>query len=296
MRNAFYIVLLMGMVLSSNVLADECPKGVVRCGTTEDGLSWSISNIKDENGNDVILSNGEIAQELSIQGTGDMQNYAAKGEGIAPWRKSQTGDSDTAPTITSVVIGDGITSIGVSAFQKMTSLKSVSLPDGLKKIGVTAFNCCYYLSEINLPSSLETIEDYAFYATTLSDIDLPENLKTIKPRAFGYISTLSSIVIPENTIVISSVFKREGSSLIDIENVYCSEANTSCQALKNDPGMAEKVKFYEPTNEGYFYKNKWYANVNDIGTPNYIKKKIYTLKEAEKLSKETGNTFKLKYK
>ena len=60
------IVLVASIFFTYNVYADSCPDGVVRCGTTDDGFTWTISNIKDENNNDVILPNGQIAQELNM--------------------------------------------------------------------------------------------------------------------------------------------------------------------------------------------------------------------------------------
>ena len=79
-------VMILSFFMAFDALADDCPQNAVRCGTTEDGLTWSISNMKDENGNDVTLYGGAIAQELSIQGTGDMKAYEREGEGIAPWK------------------------------------------------------------------------------------------------------------------------------------------------------------------------------------------------------------------
>ena len=46
---------------------------------------------------------------------------------------------------------------------------------------------------------------------------------------------------------------------------------------------------------GYFYNNKWYSSPNDILNDNHIKKRIYTVDEANKVAKKT-NTFKIKYK
>ena len=275
---------ILGLVLSLNANADSCPDGVERCGTTDDGFTWTISNIKDENNNDVILQSGEIAQELNIQGTGDMQDYTRKGEGIAPWKNSDHpgGMANSAPTITSIVIGDGITSIGLRAFEDMGSVRNISLPEGLKKIGAEAFLGCP-ISEIHLPDSLEELKDYAFYGAQISNIELPENLEKIGKFSFGDTNHLLNITIPENTTISPLAFIKEGGEVF-IQNVYCSETNESCQALKNRESMNGRVQFYESNGNGYFYNNKWYANVHDIGTPNYIKKRIYTIDEAQKVT------------
>ena len=285
----------LGLVLSLNANADSCPDGVERCGTTEDGFTWTISNIKDENNNDVLLPNGQVAQELNIQGTGDMQDYTRKGEGIAPWKNPDHpgGMANSAPTITSIVIGDGITSIGVRAFEDMGSVRNISLPEGLKKIGAEAFLGCP-ISEIHLPDSLEELKDYAFYGAKISNIELPESLEKIGRYSFGDTNHLLNITIPENTTISPWAFEREN-GIVFIQNVYCSETNESCQALKNRESMNGRVQFYESNGNGYFYNNKWYANVHDIGTPNYIKKRIYTIDEANRVSSKI-NRFSIRYR
>jgi len=282
------------MLFGTKVLADDCPEGVVRCGVTEDGLSWQISNIKDENDMPVTLSDGQPAQQLTITGTEAMQEYSRRGENIAPWKDPNFVKGNSAPTISKIVIEEGITSIGVRAFEDMTSVRSVSLPDGLKSIDVAAFNCCVRLSEINLPSSLETLEGYAFYATRLSNIELPQNLQRIGGLAFGYNSHLSDITIPENTYIDKQAFEAE-SGAVFIQNVYCSGSNASCQDLKNRESMSGKVQFYHSDGGTYFYDNRWYASPNDILSNNHIKKRIYTVDEANKIS-GTTNTFKIRYK
>lgn len=271
-----------------NAYANECAEDVVRCGTTDDGLSWEISNIKDENGQYVRLSSGEIAQQLSITGTGNMQDYSRHGEGIAPWKDPNylSSGQNSAPTITSVVIGDGITSVGKSAFEDMESVQNLSLPNGLKKIKNEAFNACPIL-ELNLPDSLEEIGSFAFSSTRASEIILPKGVEKIGSAAFYNTPHLLSITIPENTNVDIDAFAildGRHDALIFIQNIYCAETNTSCQALKNNSYMKDKVQYYESDGGIYFSGNKWYANVHDIGTPNYIKKRIYTIDEANKVA------------
>lgn len=73
-----------------------------------------------------------------------------------PWR-------DLRPKIKKVVVEEGVTAIGESAFDLCQSLTEVVLPDGLTSIGELAFSFCDKLTKINLPSSLTTIYHGAFY-------------------------------------------------------------------------------------------------------------------------------------
>ncbi len=269
-----------------NAYADDCPDGVLSCGVTDDGLSWEISEVTDENNHTI--------KQLTITGTGAMKDYTRRGETRAPWRDDTGGAINAAPGITKIVIGDGITSIGGHAFEDMWNVTSISLPEGLISIGQEAFLSCQ-ISEIELPNSVEYLGAYAFYATNLEHIDLPENLETIQGRVFGSTTLLSDITIPEGVNINHGAFEGEDYNAY-VQNVYCSGDNASCQALKNRKSMAGKVQFYHSDGDAYFYNNRWYASPNDIIGDNHIKKRIYTIEEANKISKPAGNTLKIKYR
>lgn len=119
------------------------------------------------------------------------------------------------------VVGDNVTTIKNSAFQKSGNLKSINfpavttiltqafdgcssldnvvLPEGLTKIEKSTFLKCKNLSSITLPNSLTEIGQWAFqYCTSLSTIALPQNLKTIGPGAFEHCTALTNFVIPES--------------------------------------------------------------------------------------------------
>lgn len=72
-----------------------------------------------------------------------------------PWHNNRS-------SITSVVIEDGVTTIGSHAFLGCYNLKNVTIPDGVTYIGRSAFNGCTSLRGITLPGSVEEIGNYAF--------------------------------------------------------------------------------------------------------------------------------------
>ena len=61
----------------------------------------------------------------------------------APW-------NFTADSITSVIIGDGVTTIGANAFNSFTALKTVSIESSVTSIGNGAFDGCTQLLRICL--------------------------------------------------------------------------------------------------------------------------------------------------
>ena len=59
---------------------------------------------------------------------------------------------------------------------------------------------------------------------------------------------------------------------------------------------AEVVEYIQTSDNQYLVGGKYYAKLSDIGTPNYIKKRIYTIDEANRVAKPTGNTVRIKYR
>ena len=65
--------------------------------------------------------------------------------------------------LTSVSIGDGVTSIGEGAFARCSSLKSVSIGDSVTSIGSDAFYDCDSLTSVSIGDSVTSIGLQAFY-------------------------------------------------------------------------------------------------------------------------------------
>lgn len=64
--------------------------------------------------------------------------------------------------ITDIIIKDGITHIGNSAFAGMLRLENVLIPNTVKSIGRNAFSGSILLKSVNLSASVETIGAGAF--------------------------------------------------------------------------------------------------------------------------------------
>ncbi|MBO7458103.1 MAG: leucine-rich repeat domain-containing protein [Paludibacteraceae bacterium] len=123
---------------------------------------------------------------LTISGTGAMTDWDNVDE--VPWYSTKS-------SIQSVVIENGVTSIGKNAFRGCTNLTSVSLPNTVTSIGASAFMNCSALTSINLPGSLKTIGTSTFLAAGLTYVHIPNSVASIPFSAFQNCADLHSVSI-----------------------------------------------------------------------------------------------------
>lgn len=140
-------------------------------GTCGDNLTWAFDGHK-----------------LTISGTGAMSDF---GSTVSPW-------NDYRDEITTVEIGDGVTSIGKKAFYTCQNLSSVTIPAALETIGDSAFyNCTRLPATLDLSGTkLTTIDGEAFSGcTSLERVILPDTVTSIGWNAFRNCADGLSVVI-----------------------------------------------------------------------------------------------------
>lgn len=107
--------------------------------------------------------------------------------------------------LTDVVVADGVTKIGDSAFEGCSHLESVAIPDSVAKIGKRAFEGCHSLPSVILPGAGTGLNlgDFAFAGcSSLKKVVFSGKLKTISYQAFAGCSALKRIDLPEGVKVI----------------------------------------------------------------------------------------------
>lgn len=144
-------------------------------------------------------------------------------------------------TITGVVFGEGVTSIGDDAFRecryitdvifigspysigewafyRCAMLKGVVLPNGVETIGEYAFAECTNLRSAELPDSIYLIGDGLFAGCwRLSDVNIPRGISELNYNFFAECMSLTDIVIPDNIVTIGhDAFAHSGLTQIDI--------------------------------------------------------------------------------
>ena len=174
---------------------------------------------------------------LTISGTGVMM-------------ASPTFGSDKI-SIKEVVINEGITTIGATAFSGYYGINTVSFPTTLTEIGGSAFYGCTFkaadlskcnelttiggtafgtssLETISFPASLTSIGSYAFMSTSIASIDLSmcDKITTIDYGTFDNCSSLTTFLPPASLTSIGSCAFMSVTSLQSIDFSKCNELTT----------------------------------------------------------------------
>lgn len=252
------LLLLMMMLLPMVAMADNS-------GTCGDNLTWTL-----------VESTGT----LTISGTGAMQNFNNPNyysNGLSPWYY------DRAKVIT-VVIEDGVTTIGNCAFYNCSKMSSVIIHNSVTSIGNYAFYYCITLNSVTIGNGVTTIGSYAFSSCScLTSITIPSSVTSIGSSAFSglkktiwltntppygydYASGAVNYVANEqysslgNKIVypfLSSVFEVDGVKYVPvspsertcdaIDCVYdCSAADTKITSTVSYKGVTMSVQKVQP--------------------------------------------------
>lgn len=166
------------------------------CGMQGNNLTWTL----DDSG------------ILTISGNGAMADYDDNSSGkSAPWQ-------DVSTKINTVVVENGVTSIGDYAFYGCSDLGSVTISSGVVSIGSYAFSCCHSLNSITIPGGLSSIGSYAFsYCSNLNSITIPIGTTAIGDYAFYKCRNLSNATLPDSVTSLGAYAFYECESLSDVK-------------------------------------------------------------------------------
>ena len=176
---------------------------------------WDISKTENDSVTANLYNdeNNSGYYTLIISGTGNMKSWNSQLD--VPW-------SSYRGKIKSAKIDSGVTgTLGSYAFYECAALKSIIIPNGITSIGERSFNDCTSLTGIVIPEGVKTIGYNAFRGcTSLGRVVLPESLKVIRQYGFYTCSSLSSIYIP------SGVTEIDGGTFFGCTSlkIYCGAA------------------------------------------------------------------------
>jgi len=175
---------------------------------------------------------------LTISGTGTMANYSTSN--YAPWYSSYRN------RIKSIVIDNGVTTIGSYAFSGCSKIASVTIPELITSVGNFAFqgctslqtvnfnatNCttmgssstpvfsgCTAFTTLNIGSSITRIPNYAFSGCNkLTSISIPNGITSIGQSAFAGCRGLDTVTVQwAKPLYVSNVFSDVNCSNITLK-------------------------------------------------------------------------------
>ena len=177
----------------------SCPalkEAIIRAGTVKAGTFYNCR----------ALTTLIISDNATLDGSFTARNAYAQGTlETVKIGKGEIGISafNSCPNLTTVELGNGVTSVGDNAFSKCTALKSINIGDGVTSIGKNAFNGCTALTNANIGS--DAIGESAFNGcTSLANVTLGNGVTSIGKNAFLRCTALTSISIGSGVTSIGS--------------------------------------------------------------------------------------------
>ena len=296
------LVLIFGVIFSFNTFAD-CKEGTDSCGTCGESCTWE-----------------KAGTTLTITGTGenatmDVQPWIWSDEHwtydtLAPWGLD----------VTSIEYTGSLKNIGQSAFAGMKGVTSLTVGAQINTIGNWAFYGMKGVTDLTIGDSVTTIETGAFaWMDSVQNLVIPPSVTSIGNEAFQGMY-LSSLIIEGTPSIGEGAFQVNPNA-----KIYCLNG-VSCEGKG-----AENVTFYEKEADLYkigdsyyatkdmmindvtcsvdecqallasknakniLFKGKFYDSLDDVANRNYVKHRIYTLEEANKVA-GTKNRVSIKYR
>lgn len=181
-------------------------------------------------GENAMWSFNDATGELVISGTGNMWDWYTNTD--IPWYESNS-------SIKTVVIENGITSIGHWAFLWCNNLTNVEIPASVANIDEYAFYGCTGLISINVDDENAYYSSDAYgvlfnkHKTELiqypvgnvrTSYEIPNGVYELGPHAFNDCAYLQRVTIPETVIAICSNFEFSGS--VSLTNIMVDSNNT----------------------------------------------------------------------
>ncbi len=158
--------------------------------------------------------------------------------------------------------GYPVTTIGVGAFQNLTTITNVTIPNSVTNIGIVAFANCSGLTSVTIPSSVTSIGQQAFYnCSGLTSVTIASGVISIGDLAFAGCSGLTSVTIPNSVTSIGVQVFFNCPSLTSISVNVANPNYASAGGVLFDKTLATLIQYPGGLTGGYTIPN----SVTNIG-------------------------------
>ena len=173
----------------------EIPASVLTVGESAFRACSSLANFKIADGDTTIEFKRDALVDTPVNNLYAGRNWTYEGTiNSNGWFTSQV---TLFPNVSSVTIGNQVTSIGECAFYNCKSLDEVIIPSSVRSIGNRAFDSCELLKKISIENGVTSIGSSAFCSCkSLEEIILPSSVLSIGDYAFAYCESLEDVIIP----------------------------------------------------------------------------------------------------
>ena len=148
--------------------------------------------------------------------------------------------------ITSVVLGNGVYEIGVSAFAGCTNLTNIEFSDTLVSIGNNAFYNCTNLSSVEIPKNLKTLGSQVFYGcSSLKTIYYnATNMDDLASYTSGYMQPFYLEEGEKRTVIIGNEVERIPARLFQCSDAYIGYTNFITAIIFEDGSKCTSIGEY----------------------------------------------------
>ena len=193
---------------------------------------YAINDVSGKCGADVTWNFDFETGILMMSGTGATDDFTSTS---MPWYAFKD-------EIKTVIVENGVTTVGENAFWNCRTIESVSLGNTVESIGKYAFGGCESLESINLPNSLTSIGVQAFGSCDkLESIAIPSGVTSLPTSTFASCTALKTITLPTTlTKIGAAAFSR----CFGLQTVCYAGTQEDWNAVEildsNDPLLAVK--------------------------------------------------------
>ena len=196
---------------------------------------------------------------------------------------------ETDIIVPSEIAGKKVTGIAEYAFNDGGAdgapVRTVILPDGIKTIGNAAFAECKKLQTITLPDSIISIGESAFdYCIRLQSIVIPKGVTCIQDGTFADCRKMQSIIIPKSVKEIGEAFEPGEDSTFDTFHIYYEGTEDEWSQIKKTEEWFRMVDDEYPVDLIYHY------NYGSSGDDTRLDAVITIASDKQSYTKTCGDT------